>query len=167
MIICIIDFLLDPLKPHFYYISTGLRGSFSHEESSLMLIPSYTPRVFRHGPLLHLRCRGILKLVHGTCSRWSILLQWSIDTYRDVSDLYYQFCILDIPDVHGLRHLLSGSSISLWRESFLSGNSLHVLLLLFVRHLAHLNDVTRMSDCICLLDLSDLSQCIIPDASSL
>ena len=36
MIICIIDFLLDPLKPHFYYISTGLMGSFSHGEISLM-----------------------------------------------------------------------------------------------------------------------------------
>ena len=23
-------FLLDPLKPHFYYISIGLMGSFSH-----------------------------------------------------------------------------------------------------------------------------------------
>ena len=35
-ITCIIDFLIDPLKPHFYYISTGLRESFSHEEISMM-----------------------------------------------------------------------------------------------------------------------------------
>ena len=27
IITCIIDFLLDPLKPQFYYMSTGLRGS--------------------------------------------------------------------------------------------------------------------------------------------
>ena len=36
MIICIIDFILDPLKTHFYYISTGLMGSFSHGDMSLM-----------------------------------------------------------------------------------------------------------------------------------
>ena len=36
----------------------------------------------------------------------------------------------------------------------------------FVRQLAHLTDVTRMTDCIRLLDISDLSQCSIPDASS-
>ena len=29
-------FLLDPLKPHFYFISTGLRGSVSYGEISLM-----------------------------------------------------------------------------------------------------------------------------------
>ena len=40
------------------------------------------------------------------------------------------------------------------------------LLLLFVRHLTPQFDVTRMSDCIRLLDISDLSQCSIPDASS-
>ena len=28
--------LLDPLKPHFYYISTGLRGSFSHGDFSMI-----------------------------------------------------------------------------------------------------------------------------------
>ena len=30
IITCIIDFFLDPFKPHFYYISTGLRGSDLH-----------------------------------------------------------------------------------------------------------------------------------------
>ena len=29
-------FLLDPLKPHFYYISSGLRGSISYGEFSMM-----------------------------------------------------------------------------------------------------------------------------------
>ena len=29
-------FLLDPLKPHFYYIGSGLRGSVSYGEISLM-----------------------------------------------------------------------------------------------------------------------------------
>ena len=28
--------LLDPLKPHFYYISTGLKGSYSHGDISMM-----------------------------------------------------------------------------------------------------------------------------------
>ena len=36
IITCIIDFFLDPLKPHFYYISTGLRGSVLHGDFSLM-----------------------------------------------------------------------------------------------------------------------------------
>ena len=31
-------FLLDPLKPHFYYISTGLRGLFSHGDIFMMFI---------------------------------------------------------------------------------------------------------------------------------
>ena len=30
-------FLLDPLKPHFYYISTGLRGSISHGDIFMMI----------------------------------------------------------------------------------------------------------------------------------
>ena len=30
-------FLLDPLKPHFYHICTGLRGSFSHGDIFMML----------------------------------------------------------------------------------------------------------------------------------
>ena len=34
--ICIIDFLLDPLKRQFYYVSTGLRGSISQRNFSLM-----------------------------------------------------------------------------------------------------------------------------------
>ena len=29
-------FFLNPLKPHFYYISTGLRGSVLHRDFSLM-----------------------------------------------------------------------------------------------------------------------------------
>ena len=33
---CIIDIFLDPLKPHIYYISTGLRGSVLHRDFSLM-----------------------------------------------------------------------------------------------------------------------------------
>ena len=37
IITCIIDFLLDPLNPQFYYISTGLRGSISHGDFSLMV----------------------------------------------------------------------------------------------------------------------------------
>ena len=31
-------FLLDPLKPYFYYISTGLRGSISHGGFSMMRV---------------------------------------------------------------------------------------------------------------------------------
>ena len=33
----VLRFLSDPLKTHFYYISTGLRGSISHTDISLML----------------------------------------------------------------------------------------------------------------------------------
>ena len=29
---------LDPLKPHFYYISSGLRGSISHGDISMMTL---------------------------------------------------------------------------------------------------------------------------------
>ena len=43
IITCIIDFLLDPLKPHFYYESTGLRGSISHGDFSLMTCSSCIP----------------------------------------------------------------------------------------------------------------------------
>ena len=36
MITCNIDFFLDPLKPHFYYISTGLRGSVLYGDFFLL-----------------------------------------------------------------------------------------------------------------------------------
>ena len=42
IITCIIDFFLDPLKPHFYYISTGLRGSVLHGDFSLMRCRSFS-----------------------------------------------------------------------------------------------------------------------------
>ena len=35
--------LLDPLKPHFYYISTGLRGSISHRDFSMMVTSGELP----------------------------------------------------------------------------------------------------------------------------
>ena len=36
IITCIIDFYIDPLKPNFCYISTGLRGSVLRGEISMM-----------------------------------------------------------------------------------------------------------------------------------
>ena len=37
--------LLDPLKPHFYYMSTGLRGSFSHGDISIMVPTNETQKL--------------------------------------------------------------------------------------------------------------------------
>ena len=50
IITCIIDFLLDPLKPHFYSISTGLRGSIPHADISMMPIYGINPlKIFFSG----------------------------------------------------------------------------------------------------------------------
>ena len=70
IITCIIDFFLDLLKPHLYYISTGLRGSILHGDFSLMnslaqweadwqmkfnVAKCHSMRVTRHPPDKHIQ----------------------------------------------------------------------------------------------------------------